>query len=175
MTSKWITRDETSADIDAIGEVTEAAFRDMDFSQQTEHHIVTALRAAGALTISLVAEREGEVVGHIAFSPVTISDGTLGWYCLGPVSVLPEYQRQGVGAALIREGLSRLRELGAGGCVLIGHPTYYPRFGFEVHDGLTLEGAPPEVFFCLSLDGTWPRGTVTEHPAFQATGAVEGA
>jgi putative acetyltransferase len=174
MNDGWMLRVESTADIGAIGTLTEAAFRDKEFSQQTEQHIVTALREAGALTISLVADRSGEVIGHIAFSPVTISDGTQGWFCLGPVSVVPEYQGQGVGSALIREGLARLRQLGAGGCVLIGHPTYYPRFGFGHHEGLTHDGVPPEVFFCMSFDGTWPHGTVTEHPAFQATGTEEG-
>jgi putative acetyltransferase len=87
--------------------VTVAAFKTLGISNHTEQFIIEALRAANALTISLVAEVDGRVVGHIAFSPLTISDGTRNWYGLGPVSVLPEYQRQGIGKALIREGLSR--------------------------------------------------------------------
>jgi putative acetyltransferase len=71
---------------------------------------------------------DGCVVGHIAFSPVTLSDGTRNWYGLGPVSVLPAYQRQGIGRALIWEGLSRLKEMNARGCCLVGHPDYYPMF-----------------------------------------------
>lgn len=88
-----------------------------------------ALRKANALTISLVAE-QAQVVGHIAFSPVIISDGTLGWFGVGPVSVLPSFQKQGIGRSLIESGLSLLRERGAACCVLLGEPTFYRRFGF---------------------------------------------
>ncbi len=164
---------ETPADIEAISAVTKAAFATMEISDHTEEYIVEALRAAGALAVSLVAVREGRVVGHIAFSPVTISDGTSGWCGLGPVSVLPEYQRQGIGAALIREGLARLKGLGARGCCLVGHPEYYPRFGFENPNDLAVEGVPPEAFFVLPFDGPVPRGTVSFHEAFRATGPTE--
>jgi putative acetyltransferase len=86
-------RDETKDDAVLITEVTVAAFESLEISNHTEQFIVAALRSAGALTLSLVAEVDGRVVGHIAFSPVTISDGTKNWYGLGPVSVLPMYQR----------------------------------------------------------------------------------
>jgi putative acetyltransferase len=118
-----IIRNETRPDIEAISEVTENAFRTLPFSSHTEQFIINALRDANALTISLVAEVDGRVVGHIAFSPVTISDGSPNWYGLGPVSVLPEYWKQGVGSALVNEGLSRLKALGAKGCALVGHST----------------------------------------------------
>jgi putative acetyltransferase len=163
-------REETAADADAIAEVTAAAFEKLAVSGHTEQFIIAALRSAGVLEISLVAETAGRIVGHIAFSPVTISDGTQNWYGLGPVSVLPEYQRQGIGSALIREGLSRLKEAGAAGCCLVGHPEYYQRFGFKNEPRLVLGGVPPEVFFALSLDGRIPRGTVKFHEAFAATG-----
>lgn len=163
-------RNETPADAPAITAVTVAAFETLELSSHTEQYIVQALRAAQALTVSLVAEVDGRVVGHIAFSPVTLSDGTPHWYGLGPVSVLPAYQRQGIGAALIREGLARLQALGAQGCCLVGHPAYYPRFGFINPQGLGLDGVPPEAFFALAFDGRVPRGTVTFHAAFQATG-----
>lgn len=162
-------RNETPGDEAVIAEVTVAAFRDLEVSGQTEHLIIDALREAGALTLSLVAERAGNVVGHIAFSPVTISDGTEDWYGLGPVSVLPEHQRQGVGTALIEEGLSRLKSIHARGCCLVGHPAYYTRFGFRNTAGLVHEGVPPEVFHALSLDGREPRGTVRFHEAFFKT------
>jgi len=110
------------------------------------------------------------VVGHIAFSPVTLSDGTPDWYGLGPVSVLPELQRRGIGKALIREGLARLEALGARGCCLVGHPEYYRQFGFETVEGLGLEGVMPEVFFALSFDGHIPQGSVAFHDAFGAAG-----
>jgi putative acetyltransferase len=165
-----VIRNETDADIDAITEVTIAAFKTLEVSNQTEHFIIQALRAAKALTVSLVAEMDGRVIGHIAFSPVTISDGTRNWYGLGPVSVLPEYQRQGIGKALIQEGLSRLKDLNAQGCCLVGRPDYYKKFGFKNMPGFVHEGVPPEVFLALTFDGHIPQGTVAFHKGFKADG-----
>ena len=125
-----IIRNETESDIEAIAEITKAAFATCPYGEHTEQFITNALRAAGALTVSLVAEIDRDVVGHVAFSPVTISDGSPDWYGLGPVSVLPQHQRQGIGTALIREGLSLLKARGGQGCVLVGEPAYYQRFGF---------------------------------------------
>ena len=169
-TQKILIRDEARHDAEVIAEVTVAAFDSLEISNHTEQFIVEALRSAGALTVSLVAEVDGHVVGHIAFSPVTISDGSNNWYGLGPVSVLPLYQRMGIGKALIREGLSRLKELGAKGCCLVGHPEYYRKFGFENVTGLVVEGVPEEVFFALSFDGRFPQGNVTFHEGFKADG-----
>ncbi|MCC6208992.1 MAG: N-acetyltransferase [Gammaproteobacteria bacterium] len=165
-----VIRDETPADVDAITDVTVAAFKDMAISNHTEQFIIVALRAATALTLSLVAELDGRVIGHIAFSPVTMSDGTRDWYGMGPVSVLPACQRQGIGKALIREGLSRLKAMHARGYCLVGHPEYYSRLGFENPTGLAHEGVPPEVFFVMSFDGRIPRGSVIFHQAFRAQG-----
>ena len=106
-----IIRNETDSDVDAITEVTIAAFQTLEISKNTEHFIIETLRAAKALAVSLVAELDGRVIGHIAFSPVTISDGTQNWYGLGPVSLYPEYHRQGIGKALVKEGLLRLRNV----------------------------------------------------------------
>ena len=122
MDSKIIMRNKIDADIDAISEVTIAAFKTLEVSNQTEQFIIEALRSSKALSVSLVAEADGRVVGHIAFSPVTMSDGTKDWYGLGPVSVHPDFQRKGIGMALIREGLSRLNDLKAKGCCLVGPP-----------------------------------------------------
>ena len=169
-TQKVVIRSETKADIGVITQMTVAAFATLEISNHTEQFIVEVLRSAGVLTLSLVAEVDGRVVGHIAFSPVTISDGTMHWYGLGPVSVLPEYQRKGIGKALIQEGLSRLKDLGAKGCCLVGHPQYYRKFGFENVAGLTLEGVPQEVFFALSFDGQFPQGDVMFHEGFKANG-----
>jgi putative acetyltransferase len=163
-------RDETRHDAAVITEVTVAAFASMEISRHTEQFIIEALRSARALTLSLVAEVDGRVVGHIAFSPVAISDGTSDWYGLGPVSVLPMYQRMGIGKALIQEGLSRLKALNAKGCCLVGHPKYYRKFGFENVAGLVHEGVPEEVFFALAFDGRFPRGKVTFHEGFKADG-----
>jgi putative acetyltransferase len=173
MNSKPVIRNETIADIGAISKVTIAAFESLEVSDQTEHFIIDALRTARALTISLVAEVGGRVVGHIAFSPVTISDGTRDWYGLGPVSVLPEFQCQGIGTALIQEGLSRLKDLNAAGCCVVGHPEYYRKFGFENEPELTIKGVPPEVFFALSFQGSTPHGNVTFHDGFDADGKTE--
>ncbi len=169
MNQKVTLRNETDADANAITDVTVAAFKTLEISNHTEQFIITALRAANALTVSLVAEVDGRLIGHIAFSPVTISDGTPNWYGLGPVSVLPEYQQQGIGKALIQEGLSRLKEINAQGCCLVGHPEYYRKFGFKNTPELGLEGVPQEFFFALSLNGHTPHGTVTFHNAFMAT------
>ena len=169
-----VIRPETSTDIGAITEVTVAAFETLEISNHTEQFIIAALRAAKALTVSLVAEVNGRVIGHIAFSPITISDGTRNWYGLGPVSVLPAYQRQGIGKALIHEGLSRLRNLNARGCCLVGHPDYYRKFGFKNMPGLVHEGVPQEVFFALPFDGHTPQGTVTFHDGFKADGQPDG-
>ncbi len=163
-------REEAAADGDAIAEVTVAAFETLAISHHTEQFIIEALRAAKALKLSLVAEANGRVVGHIAFSPVTISDGSANWYGLGPVSVLPDYQRQGIGSALILEGLSRLKSFGARGCCLVGHPDYYRRFGFQNIRGLVHPGVPEEVFFALVFDGRIPQGLVEFHEAFKADG-----
>jgi putative acetyltransferase len=175
MNPKIVIRSEIDADVSAITEVTVAAFKTLEISHHTEQFIIAALRAAKALTLSFVAEVGGRVIGHIAFSPVTISDGTRNWYGLGPVSVLPAYQRQGVGKALIREGLSRLKDLNAKGCCLVGHPDYYRKFGFMNPSGLVVEGVPPEVFFALYFDGYTPQGTVSFHEGFKADGQQKGA
>jgi predicted N-acetyltransferase YhbS len=168
-----IIKGEKPSDIEAIAEVTKVAFEDHSFSQQTEHCIIRDLRAAGALTISLVAEVDGRVVGHIAFSPVTISDGTTNWYALGPVSVLPDYQGCQIGTALVNNGLALLKIMGSKGCVLVGLPAYFNRFDFKNHPQLTHEGIPQEVFVAKSLVGWVPSGTVDFHQAFKQLSAIE--
>ncbi|RJX31230.1 MAG: N-acetyltransferase [Desulfurivibrio sp.] len=164
-----IIRLETPADIEAIDAVTIAAFENHPFSQQTEQFIVKALRSAVALTLSLVAELDGQVVGHIAFSPATISDGSLNWHGLGPISVLPAYKRQGIGKALMQEGLSSLKALGSNGCVLVGPPEYYHRFGFRNIPEIIHEGIPQEVFLALPFTEKIPQGAVVFHQGFSAT------
>lgn len=170
MNQKIAIRCETDADIGAITDVTAAAFKPLEISHHTEQFIIAALRAAKSLALSLVAEVDGQVVGHIAFSPVVISDGSRNWYGLGPLSVLPEFQRKGIGKALIEEGLSRLKGLDAQGVCLVGHPDYYRKFGFRNAPELVLEGVPPEFFFALSFTGQMPQGSVTFHEAFKADG-----
>ena len=163
-----IIRNETGSDIDEISIVTIAAFKNLEISNQTEQYIINALRKSNALTISLVAEIDGQLVGHIAFSPVTISDGATDWYGLGPVSVLPEHQKKGIGKSLISEGLSLLKKLGGQGCVLVGHPDYYKRLGFRNIQELVYEGVPQEVFFALPFTEKVPKGIVLFHEGFLA-------
>ena len=170
MNPKIIIRNEKDADVDTITEVTVTAFKTLEVSNHTEQFIIEALRANNALTVSLIAEVDGHVVGHVAFSPVTISDGTQNWYGLGPVSVLPEHQRKGIGKSLILEGISRLKGLNAKGCCLVGHPDYYRKLGFKNVSGLVHEGVPQEVFLVMSFDGQIPQGTVNFHDGFKADG-----
>lgn len=168
MSRTALIRDEAAGDAAAIGDVTIAAFRTLEISSHTEQLVIAALRAAKALTVSLVAELDGRVVGHAAFSPVSVSDGSEGWYGLGPLSVLPDYQRQGIGSALLEQGLSRLKDLGARGCCVVGHPDYYRKFGFRPVPGFVHDGVSPEVFLALAFDGPMPQGTVAFHEAFTA-------
>jgi putative acetyltransferase len=118
-------RSETPADYEAIMQVTYEAFKGKPYSDETEHLIILRLREAGALALSLVAEMDGQIVGHVAFSIVLINGEDIGWYGLGPISVAPAHQKQGIGSALVKEGLAKIRELGAKGCVLEGSPAYY--------------------------------------------------
>lgn len=162
-------RPETPSDEEAIERVTRCAFLSHPYSHQTEQFIIRALRADHALSVSLVAEEAGSVVGHVALSPVSISDGAAGWYGLGPISVEPERQGRGIGRALMERGLAELRRLGANGCVLVGEPAFYSHFGFANDPALVLEGVPPEFFLALSLGTACARGNVRFHPGFQAT------
>jgi putative acetyltransferase len=157
---------ETAADVAAIQAVTISAFLHAQHTSHTEQFIVDALRKAGQLTVSLVAKTDCTIVGHVAISPVSISDGATGWYGLGPLSVAPDHQRRGIGSRLMREALRDLRERGASGCVLLGEPRYYNRFGFQVDSNLRLPGVPPEYFQALSFGSSHPRGVVSYHAAF---------
>jgi len=162
-------RPETTTDIPAIDQINIDAFLDHPYSHQTEHLIVRALRASGALTLSFVAEVDNQVVGHIAFSPALIDGQDLRWYTLGPVAVLPAFQKRGVGSALVNAGLQGIRALKANGCVLVGDPNYYRRFGFQNSASLHVDEVPPEFFMCLAFSETIPHGLVTHHPAFFTT------
>lgn len=162
---------ESPGDVDAIDTVTRSAFQGHACSEQNEHRIVHALREAGALQLSLVAALDGVVIGHAAFSPVSLN-GTVGTWCgLGPLSVVPAHQRCGIGSALVRSGLRRLADRGIDGCVVRGDSAYYQRFGFRRHAGLDIAGFPSDRFMALAFAGAVPTGDVRYHPAFgrQAT------
>ncbi len=161
-------RNEQPQDIEAISRLTEAAFRNEEYSSHTEHFIVNALRRTGQLSISLVAAEHDEILGHVAISPVSISSGVTGWYGLGPISVRPDRQGKGIGSALMWAALQQLRQQGAAGCVVLGDPAYYGRFGFKAHPGLELPDVPPEYFQALSFTGELPVGVVKYAAAFDA-------
>ena len=159
-------RTERPGDEGAIAEVIESAFLLAVHRDGTEAQIVARLREAGALTLSLVAVEEEAVIGHVAFSPVTIDGEDRRWFGLGPIAVRPDRQGKGIGSALIRDGLDRLRLMGAAGCVLVGEPEYYGRFGFLADDRLIYPGLPAEYFQSLSFGQDLPMGTVAYHQAF---------
>lgn len=158
-------RDESPEDAEAIREVTEAAFELNPYSDGSEPAIIDALRNAGALSISMVAVVGDDLVGHIAFSPVTIDGRDLGWFGGGPLSVTPTFHGRGIGSALVRSGLARLEEIGAAGCVLVGDTDYYRRFGFERSSTLRYPAADDH-FMALTLREPTPSGEVAFHPAF---------
>jgi len=159
---------ERPTDTDAIRLVTEAAFKIAPHNDQSEASIIDVLRREGALTVSLVALETDEIVGHVAFSPVAINRTMNGWYGLAPVSVRPEMQKKGIGQALIREGLLRLRSIKAAGCVVLGEPSYYARFGFASDPDLYYGDAPREYFQRLIFNGAPPKGEVKYHAGFSA-------
>jgi putative acetyltransferase len=141
-------RHEQPHDVDAVREVNRQAF-----AQEQEGRIIDALRERGAAMLSLVAVADDEVVGHIMFSPVNVS--SLLGAALGPMAVVPAYQRRGIGSQLVERGLARLRAAGCPFIVVLGHPDFYPRFGFRpaVAHGLTCEwNVPPEAFMVNILD-----------------------
>ena len=163
----WI-RGETGDDIDAIRDVVEAAFAQASHASGTEARIVDALRRDAALTVSLVADIDGRIAGHVAASPVAI-DGIEGWHGLGPVAVSPADQGNGVGSALVQAALAELRAAGSRGCVVLGDPGYYGRFGFGQVDGLSYPGVPAGYFMALAFGDVVPRGVASYHPAFAAS------
>lgn len=161
-------RDEQATDAEAIGHLTEAAFADQPHSSHTEQFIVQALRAAGQLSVSLVATDGTDLLGHVAVSPVTLSDGSTGWHGLGPISVRPDRQGQGIGTGLMHAAIQRLQALGSAGCVLLGEPAYYARFGFKAYPGLELPGVPAMYFQALPFGAQVPRASVQYAAAFDA-------
>lgn len=161
-----IVRPEMAEDVVAIEAVIKLAFLDAPHTNHAEQFILAALRDAGALAISLVAEIDGAIVGSVAVSPVFISDGTKGWFGLGPVAVIPKLHGRGIGSQLIREALNKLRGEGASGCVVLGEPSYYQRFGFKSNAHLILPDIPTEYFMALLFETPMPSGTVSYHQAF---------
>lgn len=162
-------RDEQPQDFAEVSLLIQSTFRDIAYSSQTEHLIVDALRASDQLSISLVAQQHEKIVGHVAVSPVTLSNGEQGWYGLGPIAVLPQQQNLGIGAQLMHAALTQLKQQHAQGCVLLGDPDYYARFGFQTVEGLWLANVPKVYFQALSFTGTFPQAEVFYAQAFSVT------
>ncbi|MEG0052768.1 MAG: N-acetyltransferase [Comamonas sp.] len=171
-------RTETAQDIEAIEQLILAAFDNHPHHAPgqgtTEHHIVNRLRSEQALALSLVAEEDGQIIGHVAFSPVQINGQDSSWLCMAPVSVAPERQSQGIGSQLIRQALQTLQQRDSNhpnrvsGVVVLGEPAYYTRFGFHVKHGFTVPGVPPAYFQALAFVADAPmQGEVGFHPAFE--------
>ena len=148
-------REERPDDATAIREVNKRAF-----GQDQEGNIVDALRANGAVSLSLVATVNGRIVGHVMYSPITVGDVITG-AALGPMAVVPEYQRQGIGTELVKAGNDKLQNDGCPFIIVLGHPNYYPRFGFTPAStyGIECEWAvPDDVFMLLVLDEAKMQG-----------------
>ncbi len=161
-------RDEAPFDIPAIRALVERAFRDAAHGSGTEAAIVDALREDAVLSVSLLAEDDTGIIGHVTFSPVTINGEAVDWYGLGPIAVRADRRRRGVGARLIRAGLERVKGHAARGCVVLGDPAYYGRFGFRQDAALRYPGAPSHYFQCLVMVAGRPQGIVDYHPAFSS-------
>lgn len=161
-------RKEQAHDVQRIHEITVGAFLNAPHTDHTEQYVIAALRKSGALSISLVAEDEGCIIGHVALSRVTVSDGTENLYGLGPLSVVPSRQGDGIGSKLMVSAIHELKNIDAKGCVLLGDPNYYKRFGFMHQDGLVLPGVPSEYFQALIFRGEMPQGRVSYHESFSA-------
>jgi putative acetyltransferase len=159
-------RPERPEDFSAIHDLTKRALAPMHYSLGDEQDMIERLRMCGGLALSLVAELGSNVVGHVAFSPASAKDGSGGWYALGPISVEPELQRRGIGKSMIAEGVARLRTMDAAGCVLVGDPAYYQRFGFRPFPHLAPNREPAEYFMILPLGVDEPRAAMEFHPAF---------
>lgn len=164
--SDVVIREEQNTDYQAIHTVTELAFRGRPYAGGDEQDVIVRLRDAGDLTLSLVSLIDANVVGQITFSPATVADHSQPWFALGPVSVLPEFQGEGIGSQLISLGLSRIIDLGALGCILTGNPTYYRRFGFELCPENCPINEPAEYFMLKLFAASRPDGPFKFHEAF---------
>ncbi len=142
-------REEQPADCQAIRYVNEAAFGRPD-----EANLVEALRNEGVVLLSLIAEFESRIAGHILFNRMSIETlaGSVAAVSLAPMAILPDYQKMGIGSRLIRDGLSRLRDRGEAVVIVLGHTDYYPRFGFSAAKARCLESPfPADAFMALEL------------------------
>ncbi len=161
-------REQREADFAAVHELVIAAFKTLPIACGREQFVMDELWRSGAATVALVAEDNGVIVGQVAFSKVLVGGRELDWYGCGPVSVLPARHKQGIGSTLMRAGLEKLRALGSKGCVVVGDPNYYRRFGFENTDAMQEPEVPPQYFMAQRFAGDMPSGDVTFDKAFAA-------
>ncbi|SIN84176.1 putative acetyltransferase [Parasphingorhabdus marina DSM 22363] len=161
-------RGEKPADEAVIHDITARAFAPMPYSDGDEQQLIDRFRNAGALELSLVAEQDGAVVGQVTFTRAFAADGSTGWYALGPVAVEPELQSQRIGQQLIEAGLAELRNREAAGCILVGNPEYYQRFGFQGFPELCPDRQPADYFQILPLGVAEPDVVIEFHPLFYA-------
>lgn len=165
---KFLLRAETASDVDAIAELILEAYQLQAHSNQSEASMVEHLRQADALTLSLLAQTGDRLVGHLVVAPVTISGGAPGWFSIGPLSVAPDFHGQGIGSSLVWQGLRTMRQRGAAGCVVLGEPAYFGRFGFRSTPALNLAGAPAGCFLARPYERVVPLGEVSFHAAFSS-------
>lgn len=165
-------RAEAPGEASAIHDLTRRAFAGKPHAGGNEQDLTDALRAGGQLVLSLVALHQERVIGQVSFSAGVAADGAWGWFALGPIAVEPGLQRQGVGGALIREGLARLQSLGARGCVLIGSTAYYSRHGFVARPDLCPSGEPAAHYMVHPLNGCPADQVVGFQPLFHEPGAA---
>ena len=150
----------------AIYALTEAAFEGQPHAGGNEHDVIDRLRERGQLWLSLVAKDGEELVGQVTFSLVTLSDGSSPWFGLGPVSVLPSRQCEGIGTQLILAGLDKITKEGALGCVLTGNPVYYRRFGFKLAPANVPSRESADYFQLKLLGAGQAKGCFAFHSAF---------
>lgn len=156
----------TAADAAAITAVLQAAFAQHPHSQNQEYRLVEALRVQGGLSVALCAWQGEQLCGLVCASPVQLPMSAEGWYCIAPLAVLPALQGQGIGQQLMLAVLHKLQAIGAAGCVLVGEPDYYQRFGFSADPALTSAGIPPEYVLSRAFGSQQAQGEIIYHPAF---------
>lgn len=166
MHSNCVIRPEKPDDCAEITKLINQAFFGMPYSEGDEALLVQRLREQGNLAVSLVAESRGVIVGHIAFSPAYPANDESGWFALGPLAVMPDVQRKGVGSLLVQNGLATLAGRAARGCVLVGHLDYYARFGFVPAPLFASDNESTAYFMMKSFAGMRPTPPISFHPAF---------
>lgn len=162
---RWKIRQEAEGEEAAIADVVARAFEGKPYADDDDPKLVGRLRDAGALILSLVATHKGQIIGQVALSPATVGEAR--YLCVGPLAVLPEHQREGVGSALMGHALGVAQAYGRDGVVVQGDLNYYSRFGFEVLPSVTYAGKGADYVQVLPFKGT-PSGEVRFHPVFRA-------